>query len=91
MSFQKFLHKEFKKIVENIDSDIPDNSINYNQSDYNQDEDNRLFNILDPETNERYDIPMLSTTSPDYYFKYVYYMRIKEASPETFERILSWE
>jgi hypothetical protein len=53
--------------------------------------DNDYFNMVDPSTGDRYDIPMLPTTAPDYYFRYVYYMRIKEASPETFEKVMSWD
>ncbi|MBL7005338.1 MAG: hypothetical protein ISR69_15075 [Gammaproteobacteria bacterium] len=50
----------------------------------------RLFKIVDPETGERYDIPLLSSIDGDYFFKYAYYMEILEDSPETFEQILNW-
>lgn len=49
------------------------------------------FDIIDPNTGVRYDIPMLASTDPDYFHSYIYYMKIRERSPETFERILNWE
>ena len=38
----------------------------------------------------RYDIPLLMPTDPRYYFKYIYFMRIKERSPDTFKKIINW-
>lgn len=49
------------------------------------------YNMVDPETNLRYDIPLVSPLDPSYYFKYVYYMKLKESSPETFKKIMNWE
>ena len=49
------------------------------------------FDIIDPSTGVRYDIPMLASTDPDYFHSYIYYMKMRERSPETFERILNWE
>lgn len=48
------------------------------------------FNIVNPDTGRRYDIPMLSTADPDYYFRYVKAMRMKEKQPETFEKLINW-
>jgi hypothetical protein len=53
--------------------------------------DEEYFNMLNPETGLRYDIPMVSPVDPTYYFKYIYYMKLKERSPETFQKILNWE
>ena len=39
----------------------------------------------------RYDIPMLSKYDPRYVYKYIDYMRLKERSPDTFEKILRWD
>jgi hypothetical protein len=54
-------------------------------------ENNYYFNILDPDTGERYDIPMLSTMDPEYYWKYIDMMKTKQYSPDTFERVLNWD
>ena len=54
-------------------------------------DNNYYYNMKNPETGRRYDIPMLSTIDPGYYFKYVSYMQLKEDSPRTFEKIMSWE
>ena len=53
--------------------------------------DQYYFNMRDPATNLRYDIPLLSTTDPGYYFKYIYFMKLKERSPETFEKAMRWD
>jgi hypothetical protein len=53
-------------------------------------EDAKYFNMINPDTGLKYDIPLLSQTDGDYYFKYVYYMKLKERSPETFNKILNW-
>ena len=53
--------------------------------------DEDYFNMLNPETGLRYDIPMISPVDPTYYFKYIYYMKLKERSPDTFQKILNWE
>ena len=47
--------------------------------------------MLDPASGLKYNIPMLDTATPGYYFKYVYYMKLKESSPDTFEKILNWD
>jgi len=52
--------------------------------------DSVYFNMTD-EDGMRYDIPMLSPLNPGYYFKYVYYMKLKETSPETFNKIINWD
>jgi len=49
------------------------------------------YNMMDPRSGFRYDIPLLLATEPDYFSKYVYFMRIKETSPDTFEKILRWD
>lgn len=53
--------------------------------------DSYYYNMIDPKSGYRYDIPMLSTLDPVYYFKYVRYMKIKEQSSDTFEKILHWD
>jgi len=44
----------------------------------------------DPITKERYNIPLLSPTDPEYENKYVDYMKLKEISPDIFDKILNW-
>ena len=48
------------------------------------------FSMVDPATGLKYNIPMLDTMSPTYFYDYVYYMKIKERTPDTFENILRW-
>ena len=52
-------------------------------------DDNYYFDILDPKTGLRYNIPLLEKTG-SYYQDYVHYMKIKETSPSTFDKIMSW-
>lgn len=49
------------------------------------------FNIINPVSGFRYDIPMLSSTDPKYYYSYIYFMKLKERSPDTFDKILRWD
>ena len=43
-------------------------------------DDSYYFNIMDPKTGKRYNIPLLEKTG-SYYQDYVHYMKIKETSP----------
>jgi hypothetical protein len=52
--------------------------------------DSYFWHIVNPRTGDRYDIPMLSPVHPEYYFKYIYNMKIRETSPDTFEKMLRW-
>lgn len=52
--------------------------------------DEELFAIVNPETGMRFDIPMLSTIAPDYFWSYIYYMKIYLSSPEQFKKIMEW-
>jgi len=49
------------------------------------------WDMVNEDTGARYNIPMLDTLSPSYYWDYVHYMKLKEASPDTFEKVLSWD
>jgi len=51
----------------------------------------KWFNIVNPETGRRYEIPMLDTLDPDYVFKYVEMMKTKEETPELFDKIMDWK
>jgi len=54
-------------------------------------DDSYYYNMLDTRNGLRYDIPMLMTTDPVYYFKYIRYMKLKEQSLDTFEKMLRWD
>jgi len=54
-------------------------------------EDQYYLNMMNPQTGRRYDIPMLDSQAGDYYFKYIEFMKTKERSPETFDKILNWD
>ena len=53
--------------------------------------DSYYYHMLNPSTGTRYDIPMLRKVDPAYFYKYVDYMKMKEQSPNTFEKILRWD
>lgn len=53
--------------------------------------DDKYFQILNPDTGLRFDIPLLSPVDPNYYFQYIYYMKLREQSPEAFQKTLNWE
>ena len=57
----------------------------------NTKEDKKLFNIMDPKTKKRYEIPMLSKTSHDYRENYIEAMRLKIEDPQSFERMMDWK
>lgn len=50
----------------------------------------RRFQILNPKTGLRYEIPLLDRNSPDYIVKYAKYMKILERDPKTFDKIIWW-
>ena len=54
-------------------------------------EDQYYYNMKDPRTGDRYDIPMLTRLDSKYYFKYIEYMKIKDESEETFNKVLNWD
>jgi len=51
---------------------------------------NWYFNMKDRD-GVRYDIPMLDTTDPEYYWKYISYMKTKVHTPMTFQKIINWD
>ena len=53
-------------------------------------DDSYYYNLLDPANGYRYDIPMLTSDDPVYFFKYIRYMKQKEQSFDTFEKMLRW-
>lgn len=79
MSFQKFLKPKEETVL------IVEESAEYSKSDAD------YYNTFDPDTGLRFDIPMLDTLDPSYYFKYVDHMKRREVSPETFEKLLNWD
>jgi len=54
-------------------------------------DDSYYYNLVDPGSGFKYSIPMLKRDDPAYFFKYVDYMKTKERSPNTFEKILRWD
>lgn len=54
-------------------------------------DDDYFYHIVDPCTGRRFDIPMMSTNDPDYKSRYIYNMKLRESSPDTFEKMLSWD
>ena len=78
MKFKDMLNKKTKLFEE----EVPESNIK---------DDNYYFNMVDPETQNRYNIPMLSPVDPGYYYEYIYYMKMKEKTPDTFNKILGWE
>ena len=54
-------------------------------------DDSYYYNMVDPRSGQKYDIPLLSPLNPEYYSSYIHFMKIKEGSPDTFEKVLSWD
>jgi len=54
-------------------------------------EDIYYWNMKDPLTGHRYDIPMLNRMAGDYFYQYINYMKMRERSPETFETMMRWD
>ena len=54
-------------------------------------ENQYYYNMVNPQSGMHYDIPMLNTLDPEYYWKYVNFMKIKEQSEKTFDKILRWD
>lgn len=79
MKFSDFVNKNVNEEVDIQTSVSPQNT------------DLMYWNIKNPDTGLRYDIPLLVRTDPEYMFKYIHYMKIRETSPETFEKILNWD
>lgn len=62
--------------------------------DYTEDgirkDDDYYYNIVNPVTGRRFDIPMLSTADPYYAKSYIDYMKTREFNPDSFEAIMRW-
>lgn len=54
-------------------------------------DDRYYYSLVDPRNGRRYDIPMLMSNDPGYVFKYIRFMKQKEQSPDTFEKMLRWD
>lgn len=50
----------------------------------------RLYNIKDPKTGKRYDIPLLDRNATDYFTQYIAKMEILERNPESFKKLMEW-
>jgi len=49
-----------------------------------------LWMTFNPETEMRFEIPMLQFKDPDYKLKYINYMKLRKENPTEFERVLKW-
>jgi len=65
--------------------------LNYLNKSKHVNKDDEYFSTVDPNTGKRFDIPMLSTSDPNYFVKYVEYMKIREKNPTRFKKILNWD
>jgi len=75
LSFEEY----FKKINENLSIIQQDNR---KEIDY--------YNIINPETGVRYDIPFLEVSDDEYVKKYSDFMKIKLEDEEKFKELLEW-
>lgn len=48
------------------------------------------FNIMNPDTGFRFDIPLLKLIDNDYKTRYAYYMKLREEKPEEFKEVMAW-
>lgn len=92
MDFRKFIDKR----KADMESFIKEEDEQTNNTVTGLDKNTKLndafyYDIVNPDTGYRYDIPLLSTLDPEYFFKYVHYMKIRESSPDTFKKILNWD
>ncbi|MCK5678974.1 MAG: hypothetical protein KAH72_10935 [Flavobacteriaceae bacterium] len=77
-----------EKVNTEIETDfVPNNSVEDEQKIKS---DAEYFNEVDSQTGLKYDIPMLDSSKPGYYFKYINFMKIKERSQDTFNTIMGW-
>jgi len=53
--------------------------------------DEEYWNEVDPRTGQRYAILFLSPLNPNYKNEYIYYMKMKQISPDQFARMNSWD
>ena len=53
--------------------------------------DSYYFDIVNPQSGLKYAIPMLNSGAPGYFYKYINYMKLRERSPETFQKVLNWD
>ena len=91
MKFNEFITKA-KKSPRLTEDEIPNNQMHGTTADGSSgNKDNKYFEILNPDTGLRFDIPLLSPLDPDYYYNYIYYMKLRERSPETFNKLIGWE
>jgi|SaaInl8_135m_RNA_FD_contig_21_2683281_length_912_multi_12_in_0_out_0_2 hypothetical protein len=74
----------FSNIIDKILEDSTDIQTFSSQS------DDYYWEQLDPTTEQRFRIPMLSTDNFEYYDTYIKYMKLREANPEQFERLMAW-
>ena len=54
-------------------------------------DDSYYWDLVDPRNGFKYSIPMLMQDDPDYFSKYIHFMKTKEQSPDTFEKMLRWD
>jgi len=78
---------ETNQDVQDDSTDLPEKPLTFVDE---VERDQYYYNIMNPETGERFDIPLLIKTNPSYYYKYINYMKIRERSPETFATIMNW-
>lgn len=85
---------KFKAYIDALTPDAltPDVSIQETQEIQVPSNDNAYYwNILDEDTGFRFDIPMLNSTSGTYFYQYISYMKLRERSEETFNKIMNWD
>ena len=91
MNFQDFINKK-KEGYKEVLGDETSVTDSITENDHSRViSDAEYFDTINPDTGFKYDIPMLSTSDPDYFFQYVYFMKLKERAPESFERMMNWE
>lgn len=85
MDFRKFI----KKVPVNEEQSTPQQTGVNTPS--GEKSDAEYYATVNPATGVRFDIPLLNTLDPEYYFKYVKYMKLREESPDTFNQLINWE
>lgn len=84
IKYPHLINKDFQERLDRIEKKV--DSIKSPKRD-----DTDYYNMVNPDTGRRYDIPLLLASDPEYYEKYVNFMKLKVSSPGTFEKALRWD
>ena len=85
MSLRDFIKRDtIQDTIQEVEiKQVSKKKFNYTDSEY--------WMMMDPNTGERYDIPMVNPGKPGYSFRYIDMMKERVISPDTFQKIMNWD